>query len=253
MRQEGVAPSLTSTPACHHRRPPTPHQPLPPPTTNQPQADKGFADKLDLPYRDVLMISPLVPTPFPPAVLVRTRALVVNLGAVRAVIAASEVYLLSVPVAHKVAPNTARWAFPRIDGAFETALSDRLAGRAVCGGPPTSPRASALGGALPYELRALEACLEAALTSLAADTDDLAADLPATLDALGAAATAASLATARATKVAIKRLAAWVDAVKRELVSESVRGGRDRQGWSNKGTPTRHPTSPSKPERNHGR
>lgn len=194
------------------------------------------------------MINPLVPTPFPPSILIRGRALVVNLGAVRAVIAADEVYLLAVPAprsgsVHGVTSATAsRWAFPRLDGAFEAALADRLAGRVRGGGPVGgSPRGSASGGSpasprapvstLPYELRALEACLEAALAWLASDADDLAASLPSTLDALGQAATAASLAAARGTKVAIKRLAARVDAVKRELVRKKRRAVCVCGGW----------------------
>jgi len=48
-------------------------------------------------------VNPLVPTPIPPAILIREHALVVVLGALRMVIGADRVYLLSVPAE---APNT---------------------------------------------------------------------------------------------------------------------------------------------------
>jgi hypothetical protein len=225
------------------------------------QADKRpIVDELRLPFRDAVMINPLVPTPFPPAVLIRDAALVVNLGALRAVVGADRVFLLSVPD-----PVTDHWAFPDPAGPFERELAARLAGVAdpvstapsgFGGGgsgkkagvplpppadaPPSSSSASlapsasgadllaaaaALAslppppGALPYELRALEAALQAALGDLSTEASGVAERTLPALEALaeGADVTRRGLESVRSSKLSIKRLEARILGLKREL------------------------------------
>ena len=114
----------------------------------------------------VSQVNPLVPTPIPPAILIREHALVVVLGALRMVIGSDRVYLLSVPAenlggaaalrsavarrnggglvavasgtnnssistANAASNSDANWAFPDVNGAFEADLSARLAASAA--------------------------------------------------------------------------------------------------------------------------
>lgn len=97
-----------------------------------------------------------MPTPIPPAILIREHALVVVLGALRMVIGSDRVYLLSVPAENPnggAAPSSSRsrqaaaaatvptsnaasnsdanWAFPDVNGTFEADLSNRLAASAA--------------------------------------------------------------------------------------------------------------------------
>lgn len=46
-------------------------------------------------YRDLLILDPSIPTPSPSTLLIRERAMVVNLEAVRMIITANQVFLLS--------------------------------------------------------------------------------------------------------------------------------------------------------------
>ena len=46
-------------------------------------------------YRDLLTLDPTVPIPFPAAILIRERALVVNLETVRMIICSNQCYVLA--------------------------------------------------------------------------------------------------------------------------------------------------------------
>lgn len=48
-------------------------------------------------YRDSLLLDPTVPIPFPAALFIREKAIIVNLEAVRMIICANQCYVLSVP------------------------------------------------------------------------------------------------------------------------------------------------------------
>lgn len=52
---------------------------------------------LNVRYRDAMMLDPSIPTPFPSSILIRDRAMIVNIEAVRMIICANQCYLLSVP------------------------------------------------------------------------------------------------------------------------------------------------------------
>jgi hypothetical protein len=56
------------------------------------QPDKhGIVEELDIPYRDLRMVDPLVPIPYPAAIFIRDRALVVNLENIRMIICKDQV------------------------------------------------------------------------------------------------------------------------------------------------------------------
>lgn len=62
------------------------------------QVDKHvLVYELGVRYRDLLTLDPSLPLPFPAAILIRERALVVNLESVRMIICANQCYILSVP------------------------------------------------------------------------------------------------------------------------------------------------------------
>lgn len=52
---------------------------------------------LGIRYRDAIMLDPAIPLPFPASILVREKAIIVNLEAVRMIVCANQVYVLSVP------------------------------------------------------------------------------------------------------------------------------------------------------------
>jgi hypothetical protein len=55
-------------------------------------ADKRpLIEGLHLPFRDAVMVNPLVPTPYPPTIFIRDAALVLNLGSLRACVGADRV------------------------------------------------------------------------------------------------------------------------------------------------------------------
>jgi hypothetical protein len=166
----------------------------------------------------------------------------------------SQVILLSVPD-----DSSEHWAFPDPGGRFERELAARLAGLGGNNGgvvvappPPPPPPAqpppdastpaaldmpvpssgadllaagAALAapppppGALPYELRAVEACLAEALSDLSAEAAAVADKTLPALECLaeGAAVTRRGLEAVRGSKLAIKRLEARITGLKREL------------------------------------
>lgn len=78
---------------------------------------------LGIRYREAMMLDPLIPIPFPAAILVRERAIIVNCEAVRMIICANQCYVLSVP---KVG-NLSQAAPPTVDHPFVVFLSNCLA------------------------------------------------------------------------------------------------------------------------------
>lgn len=54
---------------------------------------QDLVHELDISYRDVRILDPLVSTPYPTALLIREKALVVNMEAVRMIICADQCYV----------------------------------------------------------------------------------------------------------------------------------------------------------------
>lgn len=53
--------------------------------------------QLGIRYRDLLTLDPTLPLPFPAALFIRERAIVVNLETVRMIVCSNQCYVLSVP------------------------------------------------------------------------------------------------------------------------------------------------------------
>lgn len=90
--------------------------------------------------------------PYPSAIFIRDKALVVNVESMRLIICQDEVLVLSVPDADH--PSTP--AFPAPDGAFVKDLVQRVSGHKLSF---ASDHNLHVDTSLPYELRALEAVL----------------------------------------------------------------------------------------------
>ena len=93
-----------------------------------------------------------VPMPYPSAIFIRDKALVVNVESMRLIICQDEVLVLSVPDAdHPSQP-----AFPVPNGPFVKDLVQRVSGHKLSF---ASDHNLHVDTSLPYELRALEAVL----------------------------------------------------------------------------------------------
>lgn len=105
----------------------------------------------------MLLLYPLtallqVPMPYPSAIFIRDKALVVNVESMRLIICQDEVLVLSVPDAD----HPAHPAFPTPDGAFVKDLVQRVSGQKLSFANDHNLHVDT---SLPYELRALEAVL----------------------------------------------------------------------------------------------
>lgn len=62
------------------------------------QPDKHeIVEELDIPYRDLRMVDPLVPIPYPAAIFIRDRALIVNLENIRMIICQNQAGISTPP------------------------------------------------------------------------------------------------------------------------------------------------------------
>lgn len=159
---------------------------------------------LRLRYRDLAAIDPTLPLPAPSVILVRARAIAINLdvgGAIRIIICENQVYVLSVPKASDPCVTAlptenhpfVKWLCRCLKGS--TTSANLMLGKfhemesVAKGGKSTiqaevDPRQNhhyhdhhhtnqAFDIDMPYELRALEVALTAALGILTAEIDDL--------------------------------------------------------------------------------
>ncbi|KAA6421154.1 MAG: Magnesium transporter [Trebouxia sp. A1-2] len=115
--------------------------------------------ELGIHYRDLRILDPLVPTPYPTALFIRDKALVVNLESIRMIISADQVFVLSAP---EPGQSLVVGEFPEPSNPFIRDLIARLTTT-----QSTSSRgASSIDRTLPFELRALEAALAHTCRSL---------------------------------------------------------------------------------------
>ncbi|KAK9843507.1 hypothetical protein WJX81_006572 [Elliptochloris bilobata] len=137
------------------------------------QVDKHrLVSELGINYRDVRILDPMVPTPSPSTIFIRDKAILVNLESLRMIVCHDKVFLLSAPVQSQ--PLTVG-TFPAIENFFVRDLCIRLK-------PERSPRSGcatplATDRNLPYELRAVEGALAAAVRSYEAEVAALEARL----------------------------------------------------------------------------
>ncbi|CAL5000047.1 unnamed protein product [Urochloa decumbens] len=162
-----------------------------------------------LPARDLRALDPALPCPS--GVVGRDRAVVVNLERARAVITASEV-LVPAPRDPSVAPLVAE-------------LQARLAAGAA-NASPAPPQEDAAGASLsppgggkvlPFELRALEVCLEFACKSLEQEASMLEKEAYPALDALTSKVSTLNLEHVRKIKSRLVAISGGVHKVRDEL------------------------------------
>ncbi|GAB4824059.1 hypothetical protein N2152v2_011105 [Parachlorella kessleri] len=165
-------------------------------------------------YRDVLTLDPTVPLPYPACLLIREKALVVNLETVRMIICANQCYLLSVP--KEGDPRLATTPTP--DNPFVKQLCHVLcvASKSRVGITDGSAAFDALSG-MPYELRALEIALQEALRLLDSEVSALEQEAYPAIDRLAVGVSRAVLEDVRAAKSTTNRLIGRVSRAKEEL------------------------------------
>ncbi|GAB4823008.1 hypothetical protein N2152v2_010054 [Parachlorella kessleri] len=155
---------------------------------------------LNIRFRDLLTLDPTVPIPYPASLLIRERAIIVNLESIRMIVCSNQVYVLSVPKEDDPAVAAA----PLPDSLFVLQLCMALqAGEAGSSSSPAAgaggagaqliPGASpnpygALDGSMPFELRALECALDWAVQLLSGEVAVLEREAYPVIDALAAQA-----------------------------------------------------------------
>ena len=149
------------------------------------EADKyALAHQLAVPLRDLRILDPNISTAPASALLVRERALVVNMEAVKAIITADQVLLLNAEDSSEFVEEMRG----RVRGTHRSG-ADGHGGGGASAGPSGAKQAGSQAGEsttteLPFELRALEVCLEAVSTLLERAYGELEAAAHPALDAL---------------------------------------------------------------------
>ncbi|KAK9803551.1 hypothetical protein WJX73_008351 [Symbiochloris irregularis] len=181
------------------------------------QVDKhGLVMQFGVPYRDLRMLDPLVPMPYPSSIFIREKALVVNLESIRMLICDDQVYVLSVPAAGQ--PGNGRT--PDAEHYFIRDLVVRLqAGQVNPDGSPLNRESMNmhLDRHMPYELRALECALAVAVRILSRDCAELDAEARSPLERLTHKVTKIDLQRVRNVKSIMNKLMGRVGRIKQEL------------------------------------
>jgi len=167
---------------------------------------------LNISYRDVRILDPLVATPYPTAMLIREKALVINMEAVRMIICTDQCFVLSVP--NPQVPGTTGM-FPVTDSPFVKDLIGLI--RQDPQLHSYSRTSSQLDQRLPYELRCLEAALQATGRALAGEVRAMDNRAIPALQKLLQKITEDQLEKLRATKCALNSLFQRVQKVRDEL------------------------------------
>ncbi|KAG2437039.1 hypothetical protein HYH02_011302 [Chlamydomonas schloesseri] len=183
------------------------------------QADKWrITHKLGIQTRDLRLLDPNLSTTYPSAILCRDKAIVVNLEHLKAIITTSFVLVVN-PEDEKVVR-------------FINELKGRLSTAATAGGMPQSrsfqaltdaerlklaPGPSTLGVDLPFELKALEVCLDVMAGHLDFLTQELEASAYPALDALANKVSSPHLERVRRIKNNLVRLTTRVETVREVL------------------------------------
>ncbi|KAL3135886.1 hypothetical protein ABBQ32_007442 [Trebouxia sp. C0010 RCD-2024] len=166
--------------------------------------------ELGIHYRDLRILDPLVPTPYPTALFIREKALVVNLESIRMIVSADQVFVLSAP---EPGQSLVVGKFPEPGNPFVRDLIARLTSTTSS----SSRAASAMDRTLPFELRALEAALAHTCRSLEQESIQVErATLP-SLKALMQKVSRPELEKVRTCKTNLNRMMARVSELKQEL------------------------------------
>ncbi|DBB07428.1 TPA: hypothetical protein ACH3X3_008910 [Trebouxia sp. C0006] len=151
---------------------------------------------LNIPYRDLRILDPLAPIPYPTAIFIREKALVVNVESIRMIICADQILVLSVP--DPLHPNTG--TLPALRHPFIKELVSRMEFYLSGNGDQ----------ALPFELQAFEVPLAAAVRLFESETTALEAKLLPSLERLTAKVSKRELLAVQTSKATLNRLLARV-------------------------------------------
>lgn len=197
------------------------------------EADKfAIAHQLAVPLRDLRILDPNISTAPAHALLVRDRALVVSLEAVKAIITADQVLLLNAEDSSEFVEEMKSRLRSGFVEEMKRQRSASLKASALLRSSvsaPDLPMGGEKGGGgggdsnsveLPFELRALEVCLEAVCTLLERAYGELEAAAHPALDALTLKVNSSNLERVRKIKSRITRLTTRVVKV------------RPRWGWA---------------------
>eukprot|EP00884_Botryococcus_braunii_P017222 jgi/Botrbrau1/4183/Bobra.0192s0043.1 len=181
----------------------------------------GIVEELDIPYRDLRMVDPLVPIPYPAAIFIRDRALVINLENIRMIICNDQAFFLAVPAEGQ---DSRVWEAPTIDNWLVRDVKEQLQDpEPSIHGIPISRKLSykeRKDKALPFELAVLECALWGCHLQLQKEVDALdgpAGSLIPAINALTARVERKNLEAIRNVKADMESLLDRVGAVKKEL------------------------------------
>ncbi|DBB04147.1 hypothetical protein WJX77_012034 [Trebouxia sp. C0004] len=174
--------------------------------------EKGLVvAKLRVPFRDLRILDPLLPTPYPIAIYIRERALVVNLQSVRVIITADFAYVVSVPGPggsdHAIAPTPS--------SQFVKELMHLVSQSAVSYKGESAH--THVDNNLPFELKVLEAALTHAVTVMEQDAINLNQQISPILESLAYKVAKGHLNTLRDAKASLNKQLALVGSIKQEL------------------------------------
>ncbi|KAL4451649.1 hypothetical protein ABPG75_007311 [Micractinium tetrahymenae] len=187
---------------------------------------------LGVQLRDLRLLDPQLATSYPSAILARERAIVVNLEFIKCIISMDNVYITNLEDQNTQqfveelqrrlrAAAAAAAAGPGLltngpSGMFVSQSVANLAGAAQAGGVPLSS-ISAAHEELPFELRALEICLDTVSQYLERLTGDLEAAAHPALDALTGKINTSNLERVRRIKNRMVRLTTRVETLREVL------------------------------------
>ncbi|KAK9804816.1 hypothetical protein WJX72_007175 [[Myrmecia] bisecta] len=175
-------------------------------------ADKHkLVAQLGIPYRDLRILDPPVLAQATAAILIREKALVVNMECVRMIICKDQVLLLTVPTAGQ---GSLQGVAPAWDCAFAKDLRTRLVASSASSRDLMNMQ---VDKTLPYELHALEAALFSTVRILDMETTDLEAKAGPSLERLTQKVSNRELEMVRNIKSALNKLIDRVNKVKQVL------------------------------------
>ncbi|KAK9795511.1 hypothetical protein WJX73_001908 [Symbiochloris irregularis] len=171
-------------------------------------ADKHtLVSETGIAHRDLRVLDPLIANTYPTAILIREKALVINLESVRMIACIDKVFLLSVPAAHYGPAGI----FPTADSPFVQDLQMRLK---HVGSGGTSEANMHLDPSLTFEQVALEAGLASCVRSIDQEVTDLERRAEPSLSSLSQKVSRRELENVKNVKAVLNRLIARVQKVK---------------------------------------
>eukprot|EP00878_Enallax_costatus_P015018 GHUV01015725.1.p1 GENE.GHUV01015725.1~~GHUV01015725.1.p1 ORF type:complete len:308 (+),score=82.34 GHUV01015725.1:374-1297(+) len=187
--------------------------------TSMMQADKyKLTHKLGVQGRDLRIMDPSLATSYPSAILCREKALVVSLEHIKVIITTNNVLVMN-PEDENVLPFITELKMKisqpaiAVGGSFPAALNEMATGKAVMVSRSVAKLETLAALQMPFELKALEVCLDSIASYLNRLTSDLEAAAYPALDSLTSRVTAHNLERVRRIKSRLVRLTTRVENV----------------------------------------